>query len=124
MTETTRARRGSTIRLVIGIYLLLIGALALADNLGYEVPGRLWSYWPFLLIGLGVLKIVAPGDDEDRRGGLWVITAGLYGLIGIWHLFGLEWGTAWPIFLVAAGVGIVFEAFFPRRSRRRLEREA
>jgi len=123
MTETTRTDPGSTMRLVIGIYLLLIGALALADNLGYAVPGKLWSYWPFLLIGLGVMKIASPSGSENRRGGLWLITAGLYGWISIWHLFGLEWGTAWPIFLVAAGVGIVFDDFFPRRCRRRLEPE-
>jgi len=124
MTEANRERSFSAMRLVIGFYLLLMGALALADNLGYEVPGRIWGYWPFLLIGLGVIKIAAPGESGHRRGGLWLITAGLYGWIGTWNLFGLRWETAWPIFLVAAGVGIVFEGFFPRRCRRRVEHVA
>jgi hypothetical protein len=110
--STTRERGwGSAGRLVIGIYLLGLGVLLLMDNLGYDIPGELWSYWPFLLVGLGLVKLIWPDSSEERAGGFWLLTSGLYALISTWHLFGLRWGSAWPIFLVAGGVSIVFRDF-------------
>lgn len=108
MIATKERGWGSPGRLVIGAYLLVIGALLLASNLGYDVPGELWSYWPFLLVGLGLVKLLWPESSEERAGGFWLLASGIYAWISIWNLFGLHWGSAWPIFLVAGGVAIVF----------------
>jgi hypothetical protein len=108
MGETRERGWGSAGRLVIGVYLLGIGALLLASNVGYDIPGELWSYWPFLLVGLGVVKLLWPGSAEERSGGLWLLAAGVYAWISLWRLFGLDWGSAWPIFLLAGGAAIVF----------------
>jgi len=108
MRETRERGWGSAGRLVIGIYLLGIGALLLASQLGHDIPGELWSYWPFLLVGLGVVKLLWPENAEERSGGLWMLAAGVYAWISLWRLFGLDWGSAWPIFLLAAGASILF----------------
>ena len=112
--ETLERRRAGG-RLVLGLFLLTIGALLLADNLGFDVPRRIWSYWPFLLFGLGVAKLLWPGKPEDRRGGYWLLVVALWGLVNVFGLFGLDWSNSWPLFLVAVGLLMVFEGALGRR---------
>jgi len=109
-------------RTVVGLFLLTLGALLLAGNLGFEVPRRIWSSWPFLLMALGLVKLFWPGRPEERRGGFWLLVVGLYGWINVWHLFGLDGGSSWPIFLIAAGVTVAFEGFGCRRGRSEAQR--
>lgn len=101
-------------RLVIGVYLLGLGVLLLAGRLGYDVPGEIWSYWPFLIVGLGLVKLLWPGSGEERAGGFWILVSGIYCWIGTWNPFGLGWKSAWPIFLVAGGLSILFGGFGKR----------
>jgi hypothetical protein len=108
-------RRQTGGRLVLGLFLLAIGALLLADNLGFEVPSRVWSYWPFLLLGLGTVKLLWPGTPDERRGGYWLLVVGLWGAVNVFGLFGLDWSNSWPLFLVAVGVLMVFEGALGRR---------
>ena len=107
-------RGGLAWRVALGALATLavsLGGLVLADNLGYEIPGELWSYWPFLLIGLGTVMLLWPGDRGEGRSGFWLVVAGTYGLIGVFGLFGLGWGSAWPIFLIAYGVLLVHDSW-------------
>ena len=122
METETRETRRSAGRTVVGFFLLAIGALLLAGNLGFDVPRRIWSYWPFLLLALGSVKLFWPGTPEERRSGFWLVVAGLYGWINIWHLFDLDWHRSWPIFVIAAGVSILFEGFSRRRGRDEVQR--
>jgi hypothetical protein len=98
-------------QLVFGVVLLLMGAVLLAANLGYPVPIELWKLWPIPLMAFGLLGLVLPSRHLDRRGGMWLFAVGLYGAFGMYDWFGLGWD-AWPLFLVAAGVSIIF---FERR---------
>ena len=41
-------------RLIWGLFLIALGGMLLAVNLGWELPHGVWNYWPFLLIALGV----------------------------------------------------------------------
>lgn len=48
----------------IGIVFIVIGALALAHNLGYlniNLAHLLRTWWPLLLIALGISYLVSPG---------------------------------------------------------------
>jgi hypothetical protein len=94
-------------RLIWGIFLIALGAMLLAVNLGWEGARGLWNYWPFLLIALGVAKMLFGRDREG--GGFWLILAGLYGWISIWNVGGLTWGTAWPIFVIAGGLSVILK---------------
>lgn len=129
MNDVTRSdepkpseRSRSAARFFFGAMLLCFGALLLADNLGLDVPIRLWNFWPLVVIGLGLVKLLWPGDRDDRSGGFWTLIAGLYCAISVWRLFGLHWGTAWPIFLVATGLQIVFEGAFGKMTAGRSDR--
>jgi hypothetical protein len=98
-------------QLLFGVVLLLIGAVLLADNLGFYIPLEFWKLWPIPLMAFGLLGLALPSRHLDRRGGMWLFAVGLYGAFGTYDWFGLGWN-AWPLFLIAAGVSIIF---FERR---------
>lgn len=108
-------RRRTGGRLVLGLFLIVIGALLLAGSLGLEVPRRVWSYWPFLLLGLGAVKLLWPGAPDERRGGYWLMVVGLWGAVNVFGLFGLHWHNSWPLFLIAVGVLVTVEGALGHR---------
>lgn len=109
-------------RLIWGLFLIAIGGMLLAANLGWEVPRGVWNYWPFLLIAMGGAKMLFGSADEG--GGFWLILAGLYGWISIWNVGGLTWGTAWPIFVIAGGLSVILKPAVCRGRRARRRRGA
>jgi hypothetical protein len=114
-------RRKGRSHFVLGVILLGIGATLLALNLGFDIPWHLWKYFPVPMIAFGLWGILSPGRDLDRIGGLWLLTNGVYCLISVFGLFGLGWGTAWPVYIVALGLSILSKQdsglFCPRWSK-------
>ena len=104
-----RRTRDARSPLVIGLILLVIGAGLLATNLGYTLPFHIWRYWPFVLIVPGLIAIAVPSRHISRSGGVWLLATGVYGAIGVYELFGLGWGSAWPVFVIAAGLAMILD---------------
>lgn len=95
-------------RLVVGLMLIVIGGALLLEQQGMLRVGAFWSYWPFLLIGMGVVGITTSRGD-DRWGGYWLFVAGLYCAASTWHWFGLHWGNSWPLMVIAVGVMLMLK---------------
>jgi hypothetical protein len=95
--------------LLIGIILVSLGGVLLALKLGMAVPWELWKYFPVPFMALGVWGLVQPNRFIDRMGGLWFLTFGIYALIGTFKLFGLDWWSAWPVYVIAAGLSVMFD---------------
>jgi hypothetical protein len=108
-----RDRHSPRSRFVWGIVFLLLGAIALATNLGFRIPRDVWDYAPALLIALGVVQLLWPGFGRDRFSGIWLISIGAYCWVSVFELFDLNWGTAWPILLVGLGVRVILRSIFP-----------
>lgn len=108
MEDLKPHRHAGRSRLVLGLFLLALGALMLAVNLGYQVPLGWWRYFPVPLMALGLWGIAVPSRHLDRSGGIWLFATGGYCLVGVFGMFGLGWGTAWPIFVIAAGLSFLF----------------
>ena len=52
-----------------GIILIVVGAFALARNLGYlnvNVAQLLYTWWPLILIGLGISFFITPNSGGKR----------------------------------------------------------
>jgi len=107
-----RDRRSVRSRLTWGILLLVVGAGALAVNLGFRIPRDLWDYWPMILVVLGLAQLIWPGSGRERLSGLWLLAVGIYCAVSQFELFGLDWGTAWPILIVLLGVRMVLGGVF------------
>ena len=104
MHRENRSARG---RFIWGIALLILGAYFLAINIGVAIPHELWEYWPALPLVFGLLQLAWPGSLRERLGGIFLASIGVYGFVSTFEMFGLNWGTAWPIMLVAIGLRIV-----------------
>lgn len=107
MNELSAQHRPRRSRLVAGIFLLVLGGLLLAVNLGYGLPVGWWQFLPWALIALGGFGLILPTRHLDRVGGVWMMATGLYFLTGINNWWGLGWSGAWPIFVIAAGLGFI-----------------
>jgi hypothetical protein len=107
MKDESAPPRPRRSRLVVGIGLLVLGAMMLAVNLGYGLPIGWWQYFPVLFMALGSWGLILPNRHLSRSGGVWLLATGLYCLIGIFDLWDLGWSGAWPIFIIAAGLGFM-----------------
>jgi hypothetical protein len=102
-----REGRSARSRLIWGLVLLVFGAFALAINLGFRIPRDFWDYWPAIPLTIGLAQMAWPGSTRDRLSGYWLVVLGIYGFITVFEIFGLHWGTSWPIWIVALGIRIV-----------------
>src|SRR5688500_14849686 len=66
MNDESAQRQPRRSRLVMGIFLLVLGGLLLAVNLGYGLPLGWWQYLPWALIALGVWGLAVPSRHLDR----------------------------------------------------------
>ena len=95
-----------------GIVIIVVGLLMLGHQLHLGLNfGR---YWPVILIVMGLSKFMIITDEGYRQNGGWLVLVGGLLLLNNLHILGL--GDSWPLFIVAAGLGMVFGR--DRRSRR------
>ena len=103
-------------RLVIGLFVVLLGALFLLDNFGLFYMDEVWRYWPVVLIAVGLARLL---QSEGRRGSSLVITA--VGVLMLFHnlrLFDFDVWELWPAFLVLLGLSMVWGALSGRQGGR------
>lgn len=98
--------------MVVGSIILLVGILFLLENLGILYVGQIWQFWPVILIGVGIARILDARGVENIFPG--VIIAGI-GLVFLVHNLGLlPWPLArlmWPLLLIFLGAAILLRAF-------------
>lgn len=115
-TRRERARGGS---LVAGLILIGLGLCFLFLNFGWIDFDFPWSWWPLVLVAIGGGRLVSAGDDDERRGGAWLVLIGVWLLINVQGWFGLSWHNSWPLVLVAAGLMIAWKGWSPDHGSRR-----
>ena len=112
MKDVTPRRRRRRSPLIAGLILIVVGAVLLSVNLGYGVPLALLQYYPVVLLALGLIGVVVPSRHLQRSTGIWLLASGIYCAISEFNLFDLGWGSAWPIFIVAYGIQVIFSVPF------------
>lgn len=115
MDNPERERQRSSGHVFVGLVIVLVGLVMLAERTGLDGIHLSGHFWPFILIALGAVKSLDPGEHggrrRSRRGGLWLMYVGGWGLVNEFHLFGLDYGSSWPLLIIGAGVGLVWRAF-------------
>jgi hypothetical protein len=97
-------------RVIIGLTLIAVGMIFMLDNLGYVDAGEFWRWWPVVLIGIGIGQVIQEPLPGQPRQGVWMIVIGLWLLVSMLELFGLDFGNSWPLLIVAAGLTMIFNA--------------
>lgn len=119
MSEVAK-KKVDTGALTGGIIMITFGVLFLLSKLDYTDLGDVVRrYWPVIVIIIGATKLFS---RETVWSGLWLVAMGCWLLIAHLRLFGLTYGSSWPLLLIVLGAGLVLRAFvdsmFPRGRER------
>lgn len=91
--------------LIFGLAIVAVGVIFLLGNFGVPVD-FLWSYWPVILIAVGLAKLVDSRDTGGRTGGAITMIVGLVLIADKIHLPFLNnvslW-SLWPVALIVFG---------------------
>ncbi|HVW62548.1 MAG TPA: LiaF domain-containing protein [Puia sp.] len=112
--------RGGGGRIGAGIFLLLIGGVLLLDQMGFPLPGWLFS-WHVLLIAIGLFI----GLRHNFRGGAWIIlilVGGFFMMQDYYPDLPLR-RFIWPAVLIFVGLIVIFSPRTHSRQWRRQWRE-
>lgn len=98
-------------QLVWGLLIIAVGTLLLLDRTGLmDIDldlARLWRYWPWLLVVLGVTQMIPPTTARQFTSGLWNIFFAAWWYCSFERIGGYGFGDTWPALLIAWGVCIV-----------------
>ncbi|WP_394779171.1 LiaI-LiaF-like domain-containing protein [Undibacterium sp.] len=99
-------------RVFFGAFIIIVGALALLDNLRIFDTRDILQFWPVVFIGFGAMRLL-----QARHPGAYVF-GGVLMLVGagmILQHMGLiyfRWRDWWPAFLILGGVMMLFRGMY------------
>ena len=95
-------------QMIAGLMIMGVGVALLLTRFGIIEMRIAWPHlWPLLLIGAGLGKMLTPRPDGSRHGG-GILLIGVWLLLHELHIW--RAGESWPLFLVAIGARIVWNA--------------
>ncbi len=97
-------------KLVLGIVLLGAGVATLLDNVDAWEIGMLWRFWPLILIALGLANAYEALRRRQGDGSYFLLGIGIWMLVGSFNVFGLSYGSAFPLAIIVVGFGTVLHA--------------
>lgn len=101
-------------KLVLGLTVIALGLIFLADSLRWYDAWHLLTWWPLVLAAFGLARLTQDGI-LSLRGHIWLgfAVAGFISQFGPWGLLE-RW---WPVFLVWGGLIVTLRAIFPQPKR-------
>jgi len=114
MIQDTSRRGPEWLRqMTTGALLIAAGALVFMAQQGMIHVVSIWRYWPVVLIGAGLVKLVSPLPGQERSTGALELVTGAWCLACNLHWFGFTYGATWPFIFVAIGANMVIKALTP-----------
>jgi hypothetical protein len=115
MEETMRKENA----IVISLILIAVGIIALAASVFGALFGfRIWQLWPLFVISAGVLFILPPALNREKRGlgglyipGIPILVNGMLLLFTSVFRWWSAWEWLWPLELLAVALGFALAAF-------------
>lgn len=103
-------------QVVLGLLVIAIGVLFLLDNLGIIEFRQALSFWPVLLIVLGIVKLSDTRSPNGNLAGFLLVGVGATMMLSRVGLFDFSWRMLWPSVLIVVGGSVVYKALAGRRA--------
>jgi hypothetical protein len=72
-----------------------------------------FAFWPILLVGWGVGKVLGAASPAERHSGVWLLAVGLWFALNELTIF--DYHDTWPLLVVAVGILIIWDEVGGRR---------
>ena len=96
-----------------GVVFIVAGVFLLLEKTGYLPDGFVLHFWPMIFVLVGLVKIVYAGG---RPTGFVLIAIGVFLQFYEMGLVHLNPWDLWPVFIIIAGVGMLWQALSRRES--------
>lgn len=94
-------------RLPLGLILLSIGSIFIAERLGYLEIDQVWRFWPLFFVIMAI-KSLARWNEDSIRGAFAMLFMAAIFFMHNFQVVSLQY--SWPLFVVLAGIMIVWGA--------------
>jgi hypothetical protein len=103
--DSEHRRAGNVLGALIGLTIMVLGATLLQDQTGVIAAFGHLTFWPFVVITIGLVKLSHRRDDGRHEGGWWLLN----------EMRVLRFRDSWPLFLVAVRISMVWKELVGRR---------
>lgn len=103
-------RHPNFVRLLLGLGIIGLGLLFTLDKLDIVDVRDYWSWWPVILIAIGVARILEPSPRSGPLGGVILLVIGGWFLAYNLELVEYRLWDFWPVLLVVVGGSMVWRA--------------
>lgn len=107
-------RRDQT-RIVLGAFVVLVGVLALADNLLQINTRQVLQFWPVVFMLIGVMKLSHARHTSSYVFGAGLVALGVLMTLNNLELISFRMRDWWPLLVIGAGVAMIAKEPLRRR---------
>jgi len=97
-------------RLVVGLFIMALGALFLLDNMRIVDFGDVIRFWPLAPIAIGLTMVLQPRGSTNRGVGGFLMVAGTWMLLYDFDIVPYSVWDGWPVVLIGVGAWLVYRA--------------
>lgn len=104
--------------IVVGALIVAIGLVILLDNLGIVKVYDIWRFWPVILIGFGVSRVLESRHPGGQVWGGLMVLVGAAFLLDNLHILIFDFDVShliWPLAVIGFGVFMLLRAMDRRR---------
>ena len=103
-----------TPQIIFGLGVIAIGVVLLLHNMGIIYARSIFSYWPIILILVGLASALQPSGSAGRWVGVVLIVLGVLLLLDNLYLIDFSLWDYWPLLLILAGLALIWGTRRPR----------
>ena len=105
------------IRMIFGLVIVAVGAIALLANFGYDVDINLFDYWPLILVLIGLSRIFQPPEYRNLLFGVIFTAVGVLFLLDNFGFVCFGFDELWPFVLILIGIAILRHGMGGKKDR-------
>jgi hypothetical protein len=111
------AVRGRSGSVLVGVVLVILGAVFLLEHQGVLPGDTFYHIWPLIFVFVGFAHMLGPRSAKDRAWGALLLLFGILLTIGEFGVPMLRFHRIWPFALIALGIYVMWGSLLDRSHR-------